>query len=354
MPVHIQEHITAAVQGAKHADCDQNIKIFVLIDSKVAELWKPALPYPTMTVEANEANKNIATVMQVWQWLTEQSATRDAILVNIGGGVVCDLGGFAAATYLRGIDYINIPTTLLAMVDAATGGKTGVNLKMLKNRVGAFRMPKAVIIEPAFLETLPQEELLSGYGEVLKTALLTGEKAYAEAIAILESAVCDRNVKIGEMIEKCRRYKEGIVAQDPEEKGLRKVLNFGHTVGHAIEESQASKVKSQELIAESRKPLHGYCVVWGMVAELYLSVVLLGCPKEPLQQLVRVMLAYYGRPQCNCKEQGELVALMRKDKKNASSDAINFTLLKKAGDPIINQVAEPKVIEEALDYLFSL
>ena len=346
----IKERIEA-LQGGKERE------VFVLMDSKVAALWKMDLPYPTLRIEAGEENKSIATVMQVWEWLTEQGATREAVLVNIGGGVVCDLGGFAAATYLRGIDYINVPTTLLAMVDAATGGKTGVNFKMLKNRVGAFHMPKAVIIKPQFIETLPPEEFLSGYGEMLKTALLTGEKAYAEAIAILESAVCDRNVKIGEMIEACRAYKEHIVSQDPEEKGLRKVLNFGHTVGHAIEEivkSQESRVKSQESRAKSREALHGYCVVWGMVAELYLSVVLLGCPKEPLQQLVSVMLAYYGRPQCNCKEQSELIALMRKDKKNATADAINFTLLKKAGDPIINQVAEPKVIEEALDYLFSL
>jgi 3-dehydroquinate synthase len=142
------------------------------------------------------------------------------------------------------------------------------------------------------------------------------------------------------MIEECRKYKEQIVCQDPEEKGIRKVLNFGHTIGHALEEKTGSK--------------HGYCVLWGMIAELYLSVVLLGCPKSLLQQLTKVMLDYYGRPSCNCKEQEELIDLMRQDKKNDSTTAINFTLLQKAGDPIINQVAEPKVIEEALDYLFSI
>ncbi|MBO4665857.1 MAG: 3-dehydroquinate synthase [Paludibacteraceae bacterium] len=298
------------------------------------------LSFPTFFIHASEQNKSLDTVACIWNWLSEHGATRKALLINIGGGVTTDLGGFAAATYLRGIDYINIPTTLLAMVDASIGGKTGVNLGGLKNRAGAFHMPKAVLIEPAFLQTLPAEELLSGYAEVLKTTLLHSEQAFAQALVALDELTTTRHID-RKLIEACKQYKESIVAQDPTETGLRKVLNFGHTVGHAIEEA-------------ANDQRHGYCVLWGMIAELYLSVALLNCPKEPLQQLTRVMLDYYGRPNCNCKQQHKLIDLMRKDKKNADAKAINFTLLKKAGDPIINQVAADEVIEEALDYLFSL
>lgn len=314
--------------------------LYVLADEAVIDK-QAANSQQLMSIQASEANKSLATATEVWRWLTAEHATRQAILVNIGGGMVCDLGGFAAATYLRGIDYINIPTTLLAMVDAAVGGKTAVNLDGLKNRVGAFRQPLETIIEPAFLDTLPPDELLSGYGEVIKTALLIGEEAFADALASLEQAEAFKRTSTGlELLNACREYKQSVVAQDPEEQGLRKVLNFGHTIGHALEEKTGAK--------------HGYCVLWGLVAETYLSVVLCGCPKHILQALVRVMLDNYGRPSCNCKEQSELVDLMHKDKKNDGENKINFTLLKKAGDPIINQVADESLINEALDYLFSL
>lgn len=328
----------------------EQTQIFVLEDSCLAL----DLPYPTLRMEASEENKSLESASEIWTWLTKKNATRKAVLVNIGGGTICDLGGFAAATYLRGIDYINVPTTLLAMVDAAIGGKTGVNHGGLKNRVGVFRMPKAVIIEPSFLETLPTDELLSGFGEVLKTALLIGDGVFASALSAFDKlASLGRLSRVSQLIDTCRAYKESVVAQDSTETGLRKVLNFGHTVGHAIEESLASHSETVTLPAAKRS-LHGYCVVWGMVAELYLSVVLLGCPKELLQQMTKVLLDYYGRPNCNCKQQDELINLMRQDKKNAASDAINFTLLKKAGDPIINQVASEDLIKEALDYLFSV
>ena len=343
-------------------------QVFVLCDSNVSV----ELPYPMLRVEALETNKSLATAERIWQFLAENGATRQAVLVNIGGGVICDLGGFAAATYMRGVDYINVPTTLLAMVDAAIGGKTGVNLdrctdrtqtavltehRLLKNYVGAFRLPKATVIDTSFLETLPAKEMMSGFGEVLKTALLRGENAFASALQFLNHyhdhhgtiggyLKAPEKLSVTELINACKEYKESIVAQDPEESGLRKVLNFGHTVGHALEERLS--------IIDYRLSGHGYCVMWGMVAELYLSVVLVGCPRELLTQMSHVMVEYFGRPTCNCKQQSELVALMRQDKKNATSDAINFTLLRNAGDPIINQIADESLIQEALDYLFSL
>ena len=344
-------------------------QIFVLRDSKVS----CDLPYPTLVIEVSEENKSLATVERVWNWLAEQNATRKALLINVGGGCLCDIGGFAAATYMRGIDYINVPTTLLAMVDAAIGGKTGVNLRpaapdriqnteyrLLKNYIGVFRLPKAVIIEPAFLETLPPEELLSGLGEVLKTALLTGGDTLSKALQITELRQDHYGTSSGfraaflqpeltNLIAACKSFKESVVNQDPEEKGLRKVLNFGHTVGHAMEES-----KGERREVRGERVRHGFCVAWGIIAELYLSVVVLGCPRELLTQISHFVIENFGKPQCNCKQEGELIALMHKDKKNASADHINFTLLRKAGEPVIDQVVDEGLIQEAIAYLFSL
>ena len=339
-------------------------EIFVVADSKV----DVELPYPTIRIEASESNKSLSSAEQIWRFLAEYHATRQAVLINIGGGVICDLGGFAAATYMRGIDYINIPTTLLAMVDAAVGGKTAVNLEteneepetLLKNYVGAFRMPKATIIDTSFLQTLPPEELLSGFGEVLKTALLSSPDMFIRAQKILADFSDHYGTSTGlpralqspdfvSLINECIAYKQSIVTKDPEESGLRKVLNFGHTVGHAIEENQIVNRQSS-----NRQSPHGYCVVWGIVAELYLSVVLCGCSRATLTLVSHLMIEYFGRPQCNCKQQAELINLMRQDKKNSSSNDINFTLLRNVGDPIINQVADESLINEALDYLFSL
>jgi len=318
------------------AQYDSN-QIFVICSSRSAQ----PLLYPTFQLEDGEAAKSLAMAEELWKWLTEHDATRKALLINIGGGTVCDLGGFVAATYLRGIDYINIPTTLLAMVDASIGGKTGINLGGLKNRVGAFYPPKAVLTDMRYLETLPTEEILSGYGEILKCGLLEGRAVFARAAQSLEDFMNGSQEAVSmEVIASARAYKEHIVASDPREDGLRKVLNFGHTAGHALEEKTHAK--------------HGYCVMWGMIIEVYLSVIKLGFPKEILTCLNQLMLSYYGRPSCNCKEQDELVSLMRKDKKNAQANAINFTLLRQPGEPLINQVATDNEIREGIEYLFSL
>lgn len=332
----------------------EDAQIFVLRDSKVS----CDLPYKTLSIEVSEENKSLATAERIWNWLTEHHATRKALLINVGGGCLCDIGGFAAASYMRGIDFINVPTTLLAMVDAAIGGKTGVNLQTLKpsnpqtlkNYIGAFRMPKAVIIEPRFLETLPAEEFLSGWGEVLKTALLIGGETLSRVLQFTnDTRAMHVGSPLGELIVACKQYKESIVNQDPEEKGLRKVLNFGHTVGHAIEES-----KGERREVRGERVRHGFCVAWGIVAELYISVVVAGCPRELLTQVSHVVIETFGKPQCNCKQESELIDLMHKDKKNASHDQINFTLLRKAGEPVIDQVVEEGLIKEAIEYLFSL
>lgn len=312
-------------------------QVFAIRSARVA--------YPLLNssyeLEDGETAKSLSNAEKIWRWLTEQGATRKALLINVGGGSICDLGGFVAATYLRGIDYINIPTTLLAMVDAAVGGKTAVNLDGLKNRVGAFYPPKAVLTDGAFLRSLPTAEMLSGWGEIIKCALLDSEDALNKALQALEMYMADNDADMNmDIVSAARGFKERIVAQDPTEQGLRKVLNFGHTVGHALEEKTQAR--------------HGYCVLWGMVAELYLSVIKLGFPKDVLTKLCHVMLNYYGRPQCNCKDVSELVDLMRKDKKNTREGEINFTLLRNVGEPVINQTASEAEINEGIEYLFSL
>ncbi|MCI5680418.1 MAG: 3-dehydroquinate synthase [Paludibacteraceae bacterium] len=332
-------------------------------------------PYPTLNVPQGEANKSLATIEQIWDFLLDHQITRQGLLINLGGGLTTDMGGFAASTYKRGIDFINIPTTLLAMVDASTGGKTGFNYHTLKNCIGTFADPIETIICPAFLRTLPPTEFLSGYAEMLKHALLSSVEDFQTLAAWdidafvgtlqrsvsspSEGAIAAADAAIrsfAPLIQISLAVKDRIVTADPHEKGLRHALNFGHTIGHAIESLSIEQHTTPQ-------PPHGYCVLWGMIAELYLSVVRLGCPREPLQQLTRLMLNYFDRPACNCKDRQLLLQRMMQDKKNTvalnedkhkKEVQPNFTLLKRIGEPLINQTVPADIIAEALDYLFSL
>jgi len=303
-------------------------------------------PYPTLVITADEAHKTIETVAQIWDFLLANEVTRRGVIVCVGGGVLTDIGGFAAATYKRGIDYINIPTTLLAMVDASSGGKTGVNYQGLKNCIGCFAPPVETLIDVAWLRTLPAQEMLSGFGEMVKTGLIEPSERLWDRLLQYDLERMDI-AELKPLIAECIKVKEQIVAADPKEDGLRKVLNLGHTFGHALEESLRPSAVSHQMP-------HGYAVVYGLIAELYLSVVKLGCPKAPLQQLTQLMLHYYGRPQCNCKDRERLISLMQRDKKNERATEINCTLLQQVGSPVINQVVTPAEANEALEYLFSL
>ena len=266
-----------------------------------------ALGYPVLTMQGGEENKSIVAVQHIWAFLLEHNITRRGLLICFGGGIVTDLGGFAASTYKRGLNYINIPTTLLAMVDASTGGKTGFNYAGLKNCIGSFCAPVETVICPSLLDTLSAEQLLSGYAEMLKTALLDGSELFN---ALLQYDLDTMPVAdLAPLIERCLAVKEHIVQSDPHEQGLRKALNLGHTVGHALEEIQMENGKFV-----NGKLLHGYAVLYGLIAELYLSVVRLGMSREPLQQLTQLMLHYYGRPQCKCSDREHLIALMELDK----------------------------------------
>lgn len=303
--------------------------------------------YPTLRIAVSEEDKSLETVQQIWDFLFAHGITRRGLLICIGGGVLTDMGGFAAATYKRGIDYVNVPTTLLAMIDASSGGKTGINYGGLKNSIGCFAPPVETLICPDWLKSLPANQWLSGFGEMLKTGLVSESSLWYHLLRYDLEKMDSEALK--PLIAQCVAAKKRIVEADPKEEGLRKVLNFGHTFGHALEEIsiQKSDVSSPPL-------LHGYAVVYGMIAELYLSVVKLGCPKEPLQQLTQVMLHYYGKPQCKCSDREALVALMQQDKKNERTAQINCTLIQDIGLPLINQVITPEEAHEALEYLFSL
>lgn len=296
-----------------------------------------------LTIPAGDSNKTLAFTEQIWNFLFSHGATRSSLLLNLGGGMICDMGGFAAATYMRGISYVNIPTTLLADVDAASGGKVGINYNGIKNAIGTFARPKAVIISADFLATLPTKEFLSGFAEMLKHSLISSPLELNRILSYdIDSAPHD---ELCTLIERSLIIKNYIVEQDPEEHGLRKSLNFGHTIGHAIEQYQ--------LRAGDPIP-HGYAVFYGLLAELYLSVKLLGLNDSVIRQCLPLLYNYYGKPQCSCRDQDELIELMRHDKKNIAARHINFTLLKAVGNARINQECADADIREALDWLFAL
>lgn len=321
-------------------------QIIVVYDPKIAlPTGFAGLRSHSLTV--SETTKSLDTVSAIWDMLFAQGITRYGLLIAVGGGVLTDIAGFAAATYKRGIDYINIPTTLLAMVDASSGGKTGINYHGLKNSIGLFAPPVATLIWPAWLNTLPSQQFLCGFGEMLKTGLIANPQLWHRLLQYDLDTMDSEAVT--PLIDACVAFKEQVVAADPKEEGLRKTLNFGHTFGHALEELSHTQA------APGTAPLdHGYAVLYGLIAELYLSVIKTGCPKEPLQQLTQVMLHYYGKPQCKCSDRERLIALMQHDKKNEHATDINCTLLRAVGQPVINQLITPQEASEALDYLFSI
>ncbi|MBQ6187962.1 MAG: 3-dehydroquinate synthase [Prevotella sp.] len=321
-------------------------KTFILTDTNTLQYCWPLLnndPAYTdahvITIPASDEAKNLNTLTYVWQQLQEHGATRHSMLVNLGGGMVTDLGGFAAATFKRGMKFINIPTTLLAMVDAAIGGKTGINFGGLKNEIGAFAEPVETIIDTRMLRTLDSRNLLSGYAEMIKHALLSNRTMLAE---ILNYDILNPDFNaLDAMIRQSADVKRAVVAQDPREEGLRKALNLGHTVGHAIESLAMQR---------SHTMLHGYAVAHGLVAALYMSAVTKRFPTETMRQVVTYIRENYGRPDIICDDYPALLQLMRHDKKNTAGH-INFTLLSDVGQPLINQQVSDDDITEALDFL---
>lgn len=297
------------------------------------------------TIAAGEEYKTIDTVVSLWHALVQNNATRRSLLINLGGGVVTDLGGFVASTYRRGIDYINVPTTLLSMIDAGFGGKTGFDFDGLKNEIGTFYPPKDTWIIPYFLRTLPREEILSGYAELIKHTLLSSQKAFDDALSKidlfihLDSANDDNLSTCERIIWDSIRVKQQIVAIDPIENNIRKSLNFGHTIGHALEELS---------LAKGNPMRHGYAVMYGLLIELYLSSKLMGLDNMVMEKVAKIISKYYGDLQYSIDDMGVIFEFMINDKKNNTINEINFTLLSAIGCYKVNQIVSKEQIEQSL------
>lgn len=290
------------------------------------------------TFPAGEKSKTLATCTDIWNFLSEQKTDRDALVINLGGGVVTDLGGFVAATYQRGIKYINIPTSLLAKVDASVGGKTGVDFNGLKNQIGVIKNPEMVLIDSQFLKTLPQAELHSGIAEVLKHGLISASNYWSEVTAKKLGYDSDWDTIVYQSVV----IKNAIVTQDSNEQNIRKHLNFGHTLGHAIE--------SYCMLAQNRTPiLHGHAVAIGMVLACYLSGKYFGFSEKVQSELLSVYYDYYPPTPFSAEEVQQILELMKYDKKNRKGVA-QFVLLKDIGKPVLDCEVEESAIKEAFAY----
>ena len=342
--VEIAENLETSL--VKAIEVCEHDRLFILTDVTTRELcWPVVSGFPCLqgaeviSIGATDTHKTLESLAHVWEELGRMGGTRHTLLINIGGGMVTDLGGFAASTFKRGINYINIPTTLLAMVDASVGGKTGINFRGLKNEIGVFNNAATVILSTQFLRTLDHENVLSGYAEMLKHGLISNEAMWAELMHFNLSDEALDLTTLQRMLADSVAVKQRIVTEDPLEHGIRKALNLGHTVGHAFES-----------FALSHAPiLHGYAVAYGLVCELYLSTIKTGFPTDKMRQTVSFIREHYGRMPITCDDYPTLFEFMTHDKKNTAG-SINFTLLGGIGDIRINQTATKEEIYEALDF----
>ncbi len=353
MAVELECELNAVIGECR---CD---RLFVLTDETTRELCLPVVKdydclshAEVITIPAGDTNKNLQSVSHVWSELQRLGATRHSLMVNLGGGMVTDLGGFSASTFKRGIQYLNIPTTLLSMVDASVGGKTGFNFGGLKNEIGVFSVPYRVLLDTTFLLTLDRENILSGYAEMLKHGLISNDDTWAELLAFSpEDCVSQPSAlqQLQQMLGRSVAVKQRIVEEDPTERGIRKALNLGHTIGHAFEALALRSHTAPSPSATIRPVLHGYAVAYGLVCELYLSVVKTGFPVDKMRQTVKFINESYGCLSITCDDYPALLELMTHDKKNTAG-MINFTLLGDIGDIRIDQTASQEEITEALDF----
>ena len=313
-------------------------KLFILVDETTNEFCLPKLlpllevdiPIEIIEIEAGEEMKNISTCVEIWSILADLGADRKSAILNLGGGVITDLGGFVASTFKRGIDFINIPTTLLGMVDAAIGGKNGVDLGTLKNQIGVINAPKLVVIDTDYLETLPQNQMKSGLAEMLKHGLIYDKKYWNQFKDLKELNFDDLDQLIYRSIE----IKNEIVCQDPTENGIRKALNFGHTLGHAIESH----------FLETEKPLlHGEAIAIGMILESYISKEKKLITEEGYIEIKSTLLAIFEKQFFTQNDIDSIVNLLIHDKKNEYGK-VQFALIENIGTIILNQYTDNEVI----------
>lgn len=325
-------------------------KIGILVDTNTHEKCLPRLlarlqtqtPIEIIEIPAGEEEKELSTCIGIWESLSELDFDRNSLLINLGGGVLTDIGGFVAAAFKRGISFINIPTTLLAMVDAAVGGKTGVNLGALKNQIGVIEPADLVIIDSVFLRTLSSREMRSGLAEMLKHGLIADEAYWQELGTLSEKGLED----LDDLIIRSISIKSDIVARDPREKGVRKSLNFGHTLGHAIESYFLSHPAKEKL-------LHGEAIAIGMLMESYISSELLDLSQHRVEEISKRLLALYPRVPISRQDWEQILFLLRHDKKNKGS-RINFALLQDIGKPSLDCEVAQEILENAYKYYASI
>lgn len=331
----------------KHIKASNPSMIFLLVDTNTHEFCLPKflslleskdIVVEVMEMPEGEDHKTIDICMGVWEAMSEYGADRKSLLINLGGGVVTDLGGFVASTYMRGIDYINVPTSLLAMVDASVGGKTGVDLGALKNQVGVISEGSMVLVDTSYLQTLPPNHVISGFAEMLKHGLIA-DKTYWEELKSIDK-IDDSN--IDNLVYRSVEIKNKVVTEDPTEQGLRKILNFGHTLGHAIE--------SYFLENGDKTPLlHGEAIAIGMILEAYISSVQNSLSKDELDSITRCFIKYFEKVEINDIDQDIIIKLLRHDKKN-SHGKVKFVLLDAIGSPRIDCEVSKDLILEAFSY----
>lgn len=338
--IHLQKMVNKFINAGIFILVDENTGLHCLpvLKEKCAGLQEACI----ILLQSSESNKTISTVEQVWRKLISSNAIRNSLLICLGGGVITDIGGFAAASYKRGMNFIHIPTTLLAMVDASLGGKTGVNLDSIKNQIGVFAPPNAVFIFTQFLGTLPVRQKLSGYAEMLKHALIDSENHFNK-LSLLDSPVDGLDEKI---ILDSVAVKMSVVKIDPTEKGLRKALNFGHTIGHAIE-TYSQKHDSVPL-------LHGEAIAIGLICESFISMELLELDEKDLERITNLICKTYPHYKIKTGAAEELFSYMHQDKKNSEKSQLNFSLINKIGEPLWDQILDEKLVRESLHFYAQL
>ncbi len=324
-------------------------KIFILLDENTENFCFPAIKLLfenhsqvfLIKIKSGENRKNLQTVQFIWDFLVKNHSDRKSLFLILGGGVLCDLGAFAASTFKRGIPFILIPTTLLAQIDAAIGGKTGINFKNLKNEVGTFAFAKYVFIDKIFLKTLNYRQILAGFGEILKTILISNVEEWNNLQKIFSEKQKISVDFLKPFIEIAIKTKINIVRKDPDEKNIRKILNFGHTFAHGFESFAAERKK---------KLLHGEAVAYGIICELFLSAKKTKFSLEKVQEIKNFIEKFYTKFSIPQNEYEKIFSFLCHDKKNEKNE-IRFTILEEIGKPLINQVFSKTEIFEALDFL---
>lgn len=335
----------ALLRFTKELQAKDYSSLFLLVDTHTQEFCLPGFVSQTgltqlevLVMEAGEEHKTLQTCENLWNQLSERGADRNSALINLGGGVVTDLGGFVACTFKRGIDFYNLPTTLLAMVDASVGGKTGIDLGALKNQIGIIEEPKQVLIDAQWLQTLPQEELRSGFAEMLKHGLISNKDYWEQLKSLpkLEAAT------LAEFIKPSVAIKKQVVLEDPREKHLRKILNFGHTLGHAIESYYLTH-------PEKKRLLHGEAIAIGMVMEAYLGVSCCSFSNIAAEEIKKTFAQFYPPVEIDAQDREGILELLRHDKKNKAG-RVNFVLLKSIGVPEIDVEVPQELFTQAFEF----